>query len=97
MASDTTKKNPPSGGPTISGHFRRVSKSPTNPKQAEKSSQFDVATLFSGPFEAGTEEPHEEIPLDEKLRQAYFWIVNSAIISPHYDVEYNVGPAKTGG
>ena len=31
--------------------------------------------------------------LDEKLRQAYFWIVNKAIISPHYDIEYNDGPA----
>jgi MoxR-like ATPase len=30
--------------------------------------------------------------LDEKLRQAYFWIVNSAIISPHYDIEYNDAP-----
>jgi MoxR-like ATPase len=33
--------------------------------------------------------------LDEKLRQAYFWIVNTAIISPHYDVEYNEGPPQT--
>ena len=32
------------------------------------------------------------LPLDEKLRQAYFWIVNTAIISPHYDVEYNEEP-----
>ncbi len=32
------------------------------------------------------------VPLDEKLRQAYFWIVNTAIISPHYDVEYNDRP-----
>jgi MoxR-like ATPase len=31
--------------------------------------------------------------LDEKLRQAYFWIVNTAIISPYYDVEYGDGPA----
>ncbi len=30
--------------------------------------------------------------LDEKLRQAYFWIVNTAIISPHYDIEYNDAP-----
>lgn len=32
--------------------------------------------------------------MDEKLRQAYFWIVNTAIISPHYDIEYNEGPAQ---
>ncbi|MPZ85817.1 MAG: hypothetical protein GEV28_37730 [Actinophytocola sp.] len=32
------------------------------------------------------------MPLDEKLRQAYFWIVNHAIISPHYDMEFADGP-----
>lgn len=29
--------------------------------------------------------------LDEKLRQAYFWITNTAIISPFYDIEYDDG------
>jgi hypothetical protein len=29
---------------------------------------------------------------DEKLRQAYFWIVNHAIICPYYDLEFNDGP-----
>lgn len=33
--------------------------------------------------------------LDEKLRQAYFWIVNNATISPHYDIEYNDGPPQS--
>lgn len=27
--------------------------------------------------------------LSEKLRKAYFWIANHAIISPYYDIEYN--------
>ena len=27
--------------------------------------------------------------------EAYFWIVNTAIISPHYDVEYNDGPPQS--
>lgn len=31
--------------------------------------------------------------LDEKLHQVYFWIVNTAIISPHYDIEYQNGPS----
>ena len=26
---------------------------------------------------------------------AYFWIVNTAIISPHYDIEYNDGPPQS--
>ena len=33
--------------------------------------------------------------LDEKLRQAYFWVVNHAIISPHYDIEYQSGPSAS--
>ena len=32
--------------------------------------------------------------LDEKLRQAYWWIVNKAIISPFYDIEYEHGPSQ---
>jgi MoxR-like ATPase len=35
------------------------------------------------------------ISLDGKLRQAYFWIVNHAIVSPHYDIEYNNGPDQS--
>ena len=27
--------------------------------------------------------------------QAYFWIINTAIISPYYDIEYNNGPAAS--
>jgi MoxR-like ATPase len=27
--------------------------------------------------------------------QAYFWIVNHAIISPHYDIEYHDGPSQS--
>ena len=38
--------------------------------------------------------PADALPLDEKLRQAYFWIVNTAIISPHYDLEFNEGPPQ---
>jgi hypothetical protein len=34
------------------------------------------------------------VPLDEKLRQAYFWITNHAVINPFYDVEYNRGPPQ---
>ena len=78
----------------ISDLFKRVSQAPTNPGVAIKPRQFDVAELYRGPVQLeGTEA--EALPLDEKLRQAYFWIVNNAIISPHYDIEYNDGPAQT--
>jgi MoxR-like ATPase len=75
--------------------FNRISQAPTNPKTAPKPRQFDVADLYQGPIQTGTSGVQGEQALDEKLRQAYFWIVNNAIISPHYDIEYNDGPAQT--
>ena len=86
--------------------FKRVSEAPTNPDPAPRTARaFDVADLYRGPVSADETSPlaPDAVPLDEKLRQAYFWIVNSAIISPHYDIEYNdapparftVGDAKT--
>jgi MoxR-like ATPase len=75
--------------------FKRVSRVPTNPTTAIKPRQFDVAELYQGPIEVKNSAESETVPLDEKLRQAYFWIVNNAIISPHYDVEYNEGPAQS--
>jgi len=68
--------------------FQRVSESPTNPHSAAAPRTFDVAELYRGPISAQADpQAAGAPPLDEKLRQAYFWIVNTAIISPHYDVE----------
>jgi MoxR-like ATPase len=75
--------------------FQRVSQAPTNPKTTAPARQFDVAELYRGPVQTDEAPPHDEQALDEKLRQAYFWIVNNAVISPHYDIEYNEGPAPT--
>ena len=76
--------------------FQRVSQSPTNPHPAPSARAFDVADLYRGPVSAGTGAADPGAPpCDEKLRQAYFWIVNTAIISPHYDVEYNDGPPQS--
>jgi len=74
--------------------FKRVSQAPTNPKPATGPRVFDVADLYAGPVQAGLGGETAGIALDEKLRQAYFWVVNHAIISPHYDIEYNDGPAQ---
>lgn len=71
-----------------------VSDAPTRPAPAGGSGgrgdyDLDVADLF------GTSAPAEgthDVDLAEKLRQAYFWVVNHAIISPHYDVEFSAGP-----
>jgi MoxR-like ATPase len=75
--------------------FRRVSQAPTNPKTPAPSRQFDVAELYQGPIAIAPCADSQGRPLDEKLRQAYFWIVNNAIISPHYDIEFNDGAAPS--
>lgn len=78
--------------------FQRISQVPTNPQTTEGKRRFDVADLYRGPVaDRAGEATHGagRTRLDEKLRQAYFWIVNTAVISPHYDVEYNEAPPAT--
>ena len=73
---------------------RQVSASPTLPHAKAGPTTFDVRDLYRGP--AASSEPIDgaaRVALDEKLRQAYFWIVNHAIITPYYDLEFNDGPA----
>jgi MoxR-like ATPase len=75
--------------------FGRTSTSPTIPKSGAKSRSYDVAELYKGSFgSTNVNQAAEQPELDEKLRQAYFWIVNNAIISPHYDIEYNDTPPQ---
>lgn len=73
--------------------FGRLSASPTKPGKEGEAHKFDVADLYSGPF-GQYEQQEGGIDLDEKLRQAYFWIVNNAVISPYYDIEYNDKPPQ---
>ena len=77
--------------------FSKVSEAPTNPTRRARPHRFDVADLYRGPVGDGSpiDTADGGVPLDEKLRQAYFWIVNTAIISPHYDIEYNDEPPST--
>ncbi|MBF0291234.1 MAG: AAA family ATPase [Nitrospinae bacterium] len=76
-------------------NFKKVSESPTRPKSGGGAKRFDVADLYKGPADTGERvETAEKPQLDEKLRQAYFWIANHAIISPYYDIEYNTAPAQ---
>lgn len=69
--------------------LQKVSQSPTLPKALPTPTRFDVADLYQGPVTALGNEAASQVDLDEKLRQAYFWVVNHAIISPFYDIEYN--------
>jgi MoxR-like ATPase len=75
--------------------FKRVSRAPTNPSATPRPRQFDVADLYRGAITTSADSAAEATPLDEKLRQAYFWIVNHAIISPHYDIEFSDGPVQS--
>src|SRR2546426_125092 len=68
--------------------FRKISESPTNPHEPKPRKTFDVADLYRGPVAESVDGESAATALDEKLRQAYFWIVNHAIISPFYDIEY---------
>ncbi|GAA4291015.1 hypothetical protein GCM10023148_55000 [Actinokineospora soli] len=72
--------------------YQHVSRAPTLPGGAHHpvADEFDVAALYEGPY---GDARGGDAPLDEKLRQAYFWIVNHAIISPHYDIEFHDGPS----
>jgi MoxR-like ATPase len=79
------------GLPVAFNIFQRISKSPTNPQAQPRQRDFDVAELFDGPIGLRSSATAGAPTLDEKLRQAYFWIVNNAIISPHYDIEFNDG------
>jgi hypothetical protein len=42
---------------------------------------FDIADVYRGPVADPGATAAAAVPLDEKLRQACFWIVNTAIIS----------------
>jgi len=85
---------PPGAGPGApTAPVQHVPEAPTLPHDRAPSRAFDVADLYRGPV-AEPAAPGT-VDLDEKLRQAYFWIVNRAIISPHYDVEYHDGPSAS--
>lgn len=73
--------------------FTKVSEAPTNPRPKAAARKPDVADLYRGPAGDGSAEAPSG--LDEKLRQAYFWVTNAAIICPYYDIEFNDAPPQT--
>lgn len=74
------------------GLFQKVPSAPTNPQEAKESTRFDIKDLYVS--EENSLADQGQLGLDEKLRQAYFWITNTAIISPFYDIEYDDGDSK---
>lgn len=73
-------------------YHQKVPESPTNPRPRKTPKIFDVAELYEGPLAEAESTAALDTELDEKLRQAYFWITNHAIISPFYDIAYQDGP-----
>lgn len=68
----------------------KVSQSPTLPTaHGTPPRPFDVRDLYDGPATPAEAGAATSIALDEKMRQAYWWIVNNAIITPYYDLEFN--------
>lgn len=68
----------------------QVSASPTIPAPgAKRAKEFDIRDLYQGPSSPVDAAPLQAPALDDKLRQAYFWIVNHAIITPYYDIEFD--------
>lgn len=71
---------------------RSVSASPTRPpRQRDVSVGLDVAALYEGAAKVDHGDVGTSVPvaLDDKMRQAYYWIVNHAIITPYYDIEFH--------
>jgi MoxR-like ATPase len=69
--------------------LRHVPAAPTRPGDGRAvDEEFDVADLYEGPLSEREARGVPAAALDEKIRQAYFWIVNHGIISPFYDIEY---------
>jgi MoxR-like ATPase len=70
----------------MSDRWQKVSASPTRAGAADAEHGLTTSDLFG-------EQPATQVNLDEQLRQAYFWLVNKAVISPFYDVEFSTdGP-----
>ncbi|MCW7475094.1 AAA family ATPase [Leptospira levettii] len=70
----------------------KLSASPTIPQNKGKEKKFDISDILEdGPIPMDKGDT-QNLDLDEKLRKAYFWITNFAIINPFYDIEYNDTP-----
>src|SRR5690606_24702559 len=69
----------------MADRWHKVSESPTAPSASGGVAQLSAEDLFRD----DAAEAH--VPLDEKLRRTYYWIVNRAVISPYYDIEFSSG------
>ncbi len=98
--SATPKSKTSAAAATSPAQPKQVSQSPTRPPVArEVAAGFDVSRLYEGAAtvdaSAGGAAQAFGVGLDDKMRQAYYWIVNHAIITPYYDVEFHTTAPPT--
>ncbi len=72
----------------------KVSESPTIPGARTVKRKFDIASFYESPLSEAAEEKPGSYGLDEKLRKAYYWVANYAIINPFCDIEYSTDPPR---
>ena len=68
--------------------WNKLSASPTTHGGPTALQPRTIADLFAPPVA-------EAPSLDEKLRRAYYWMANQAVISPYYDIEFSHGRPLT--
>ncbi len=73
--------------------YQKIPSAPTNPEKKDIGGPFKIEDLYES--EDGDSDKSVARGLDEKLRQAYFWLTNTAIISPYYDIEFDDGDARS--
>jgi MoxR-like ATPase len=66
----------------MANRWDHLSASPTAPHAGSPVAQVTADQLLVPP-------KAPEYEADEKLRQAYYWMVNRAVISPYYDIEFS--------
>lgn len=67
----------------MANRWLKISTSPTTPAVSGGVDQWTAEDLFRD-----HDQPADR-SMDEKLRQSYYWIVNRAVISPYYDIEFS--------
>ncbi len=100
MSMSKSKKETPPEQEDPLARVKHVPEAPTIPPRPQvEVPKFDIRDVFEGTAPLTKEKQAEvvqppKITPDEKARQAYLWIVNNAIISPFYDIEFNKGNPK---
>ncbi|OMC40281.1 ATPase [Mycobacterium sp. GA-1841] len=72
----------------MSDRWQHIPEAPPPPEPGDRIGDLTVDDLFAPP-------PQAQVSLDEKVRQAYFWLVNSAVVLPYHDIEFSTAEPVT--